>query len=694
MEQSTQNTAVRTTDADVIIEKFADASVTVFQIKGIINETFDGKGLARSVRTPMVAVDMSGVTKVSSFGVREWSQFVQNVENKVRGIYYVGCSPKVMHQFNMVSGFAGQGRIYSFYAPYRCENCGTETQVLVNIDRDYDVIQSQRPEDKTCTACGSASDAFDEDPVSYFSFVSQQGEFELPNEVATLLVSRLGYSDLDLARRLKVEKVIEDEFTYLRFSGNLNRGLRYENIAEGLQGRLLVDLTNIGKIASDGAADLHRLLKTVQTNVEQVLLVGVPGTMFERYLLLEEYTDTVQVLSLTLPYTCTSTSTSESKLIQVEEHYDVLRIGAAPQIECKGCDGPCVCSASTRLLSRLKELPRPQVDAGVRKFLKKAQTTKRETPRPAGTSDVQRQSRGTPPMLLIGTVAVAAVVAVAISYAQSRSNQEALERVARSVGSTMLERRPAWITSDTPFTGYCTDLGSRMQCVGVSSFLASKQRAREEAEITALEALVHAVGLKIEDPDFGRLVRQRYGTKRPAALAAWAEAGRAEEAQDVYRQILAVRKAAAAGLQETGGAAMPSTVADWYWEEYSASEESGSNEFLAFVRYDVSLDEMRALVNRYSEKFEVLGAKVMTVFPGLAWINPTLKSGAFVVSVAEGPLDKLGVGESDSVVAFAGQPVRSGDAFATQLEGIEVKGDLQISVLDPAGLPIGTQSQN
>lgn len=685
---ATQDTATRTTtDADVVIDKFSDASVTVLKFSGVINETFGGRGLARSVRTPLVAIDLAGVSKISSFGVREWIGFVETLQSKARGVYLVGCSPKVVNQLNMVSGFAGSGRIYSFYAPYRCDSCGNETRVLMNVDQHHEVIASQRPEDRTCTACGSDGNAFDEDPVTYFSFVGQQPDFELPSEVATILVSRLGYSDLDLARRLRVEKIIEGDFTYLRFSGNLNRGLRYENIAEGLQGKLLVDLTHVGRVSSDGVADLHRLLKTAQDQVEQVLLLGVPGMILEKYLPLEEYSENVQVSSLTLPYTCTTTSTTESKLISVEQHWDVLRIGAAPQVECKGCDGPCVSSASTRLLSRLKELPRPHLTPAHRKFLKKVQNRKPKASAPPKGG--QTRVGGMPPVLVVGSVVAAAVVAVVISYAQTRTSQRVLDEFNRTLGARMLERRPSWISSDTPFMGYCTDLGARMQCVGVSAFNESKDQAREEAEITALEALVHAIGLKVEDPDFSRLVRKPYGERRPAAIASWSRLGGTTEADELYAEIRQVRRAAAEGLRASGGAAVPAAVADWYWEEYKAEREGDSNEFLAFVRYDVSLDEVRALVKRYSRKLDVWGATVLSAFPGSAWIAPGLERGAMIVEVGPGPLRKMGLGQRDTIVALEGEPIRTAEDLAARAAEMSDVTEPTLSVLDPQGVSIG-----
>ena len=67
-------------------------------------------------------------------------------------------------------------------------------------------------------------------------------------------------------------------------------------------------------------------------------------------------------------------------------------------------------------------------------------------------------------------------------------------------------------------------------------------------------------------------------------------------ANDVVR---AARKRVVEILQASGGAAVPAQRSDWYWEEYAMEKGSGT-EVLVFVRYDVSLDAVKALVEKFS----------------------------------------------------------------------------------------------
>ena len=48
-----------------------------------------------------------GVERISSFGIRQWVDFIGAITPRMAGIYYVECSPKVVDQFNMVANFGG-----------------------------------------------------------------------------------------------------------------------------------------------------------------------------------------------------------------------------------------------------------------------------------------------------------------------------------------------------------------------------------------------------------------------------------------------------------------------------------------------------------------------------------------------------------------------------------------------------------
>ena len=105
------------------IEKFADGPFTCLKFVGTIDESFDGKKIGKTVEAEWLVLDLGGVKKISSFGIRQWVDFIATIGPRLAGIYFVECAPKVVDQFNMVANFGGAGHLVSFYAPYRCDYC-------------------------------------------------------------------------------------------------------------------------------------------------------------------------------------------------------------------------------------------------------------------------------------------------------------------------------------------------------------------------------------------------------------------------------------------------------------------------------------------------------------------------------------------------------------------------------------------
>lgn len=126
-----------------------------------------------------------------------------------------------------------------------------------------------------------------------------------------------------------------------------------------------------------------------------------------------------------------------------------------------------------------------------------------------------------------------------------------------------------------------------MACVGVSAYGTDCDVAVRAANDAALDELVNLIGIRIGDAWFKDNVLAGYSSARTKMLATMQNAGpRAEE---------------------------------------------------VFVRYDVTLDAVKSLVERYSTKSALHGSSVVTAFPGLAWQYPDFDGGVMFEKVA-GPL--------------------------------------------------------
>jgi anti-anti-sigma regulatory factor len=160
--------AVAIPEPKLKIDKFSDGQITLLKFAGTVDEGFDGDKLAATLKASTLILDLADVQKISSFGIREWVDFINGAGAKVGSIILVECAPKVVDQLNMVQNFAGKGQVFSFYAPYRCDYCDADRRVLLQIDRDFEAIKAMKPPERPCTSCGNR-EYFDEDPTSFFS---------------------------------------------------------------------------------------------------------------------------------------------------------------------------------------------------------------------------------------------------------------------------------------------------------------------------------------------------------------------------------------------------------------------------------------------------------------------------------------------------------------------------------------------
>lgn len=673
MDAAAQQQSAAALSGNLSIDKFIEGSITCLRFQGTIDESFDGKRLATSVKASTLILDMGAVRKISSFGIREWTDFVKACERSVDSIIAIECTPKVVDQLNMVSQFLGaKGLVFSFYAPYRCDYCDVDRRILFQVDRDATAIRSLRPPEQLCETCSRPS-YFDEEPASFFAYLAQQRPFELSPGIAEFLSSKLRYSVTGGDRRLHVDKHIEGRNTYLKFVGNLDGSFPSGKIAEGLEGTVVVDVSGIGTIDLAGAAEWRNFITQTKTGAERVYLVGCPPVLLERLTRQGDLGD--QVISFTMPYSCSKCATTASQLIDVEQHYDILKFATPPEMKCAHCKSPTVCVAPESLLSRLRTLPRVDVDSGLRKFIKEMRDRKPERPQ----APRQANPAGARIGMFTGLIAVALVAAavlIGINWYQTREARETQKKI-ESVIDTVKDNqgavqrtfaRPVWITSDTASSSFCTDNVNRLSCVGISSYNENREEARIEASNAAVDEMVNSIGLKIEDAAFKQKVRPLYDDRRAKALAELenlrGKVGGAEyvKALDAVR---AARKGVADALVETGGSAAPTQQAAWYWEEYNKTNGNGT-EFLVFVRFDLSLAALKSLTDSYTEQVEVGGSKLVTVFPGLVWPTPAARSGALVLK-ASGALQKLGVRDGWVVTAVGGETVRTAAEAAERI---------------------------
>jgi anti-anti-sigma regulatory factor/DNA-directed RNA polymerase subunit RPC12/RpoP len=660
----------------LVIEKFADGDVACLKFVGTIDEGFEGKKLGMTAASDTLVLDLGGVKKISSFGIREWVDFVTTAAKTSRQMILIECSPKVVDQLNMVANFAGGGRVFSFYAPFRCDYCDSEQRVLLQIDRDFEAIKAIKLAERPCPAC-KESMYFDEDGATFFSYLVGQDRFQLDPPVEAFLASKLNYAVSDLNRKLRVDKVIEGRTTYLRLNGNLDDTFPRDKLAEGLEGTVIVDLGAIGKIEPVGAMQWRGFIGLVAPIAERVYLASAPPVFIEKLCTRDDLNPKVQLLTVLMPYTCASCGTTSAHNVDVGAHYDVLKFATAPELRCPQCKHAMQCHAGEAVMTLLPTMPRPTASADLVKSVAilreralAAGGAARKPIRAAGTLSQASVAQPAARSALVVPI-LAGLVAVVVAAGGYLAYQRVTAVSPTGFGS-LTDRsapaRPAWITADAPAAATCTEIaGKALSCVGVSSVSARQDDAEDEAADAAFDAAANALAVRITDARWKQAVLPIYAAARDAKLAAF---DRDPSNTSARREVREARHAVAQALRTTGGGAVPPAPTSRYWEEYQSPD---GKRYLAFARVTLGATELGKLLDGYTHASSALGATTVGLFPLIVWRYPRLEHGAVIVGLAQGPLQELGLAEQYVVLGVDGREVTDAGSFG-KLAGDEYQG--------------------
>ncbi|TMQ10931.1 MAG: hypothetical protein E6J90_35615 [Deltaproteobacteria bacterium] len=675
----------------LVVEKFADRGVACIRFVGTIDESFEGKKLGATATADTLVLDLGGVKRISSFGIREWIDFVTTAAGHARSLILIECTPKVVDQLNMVANFAGGGRVFSFYAPFRCDYCNTEQRVLLQVDRDWEAIKSTRIAERPCLSC-KESMYFDEDGATFFSYVIGQDRFQLEPEVEAFLAAKLNYAVSDLNRKLRVDKVVEDRTTYLRLAGDLDESFPRDKLAEGLEGTVILDLGAIGKIEPVGAVQWRSFIAAIAPVAERVYLASAPPSFVEKLCTRDDLNPVVQLLTVLMPYSCASCGTTSQHAVDVGAHYDVLKFATAPEVRCPGCKQAMQCYAGETVMTLLPTMPRPTAGPELVKSIAVLRERAllaagpRRAPK-AGTAPPVAQPAARASVLVPILVALLAIVLAAGGYLVYQ--RIAARLPAGGLGALThrsAEVRPAWIASEVPAAATCSEAGKALSCVGVSSVSARQDDAEDEAADAALDAAANALAVRITSPKWRLAVLPVYTAARDAKLAAF---DRDPTSTIARRDVREARHAVAQALRATSGGAVPAAPTSRYWEEYQGAD---GRRHLAFAQITLGATEIAKLIDGYAQPASALGATVVGLFPLIAWRYPKIERGAVIVGLAQGPLQELGLAEQYVVLAIDGRDVTDAASFAKLADDehgalIEHGGTLRVKVQIADGAP-------
>ena len=656
------------------VEKFADGGIACLKFSGTIDESFDGKKLGTTAKCDTLVLDLGGVKKISSFGIREWVDFVGTAQVQARQMVLVEASPKVIDQLNMVANFTGGGRLFSFYAPFRCDYCDSEHKVLLDVAKDLETIKTMKLAERPCPSC-KASMYFDEDGATYFSYVIGQERFELEPDVASFLASKFDYSVGDLGRKLKIDKVVDGRLTYLRIAGDLDAGFPRDKLADGLEGAVILDVSSVGKIEPAGAAAWRGFVQVATPLAQELYVTGVQAAFLEKLCGRDDRGPKLQVLSVALPYACKACSTTSAQLLDVAEHHAVLKFATGPELRCPTCKGAMTCVASEASMTAVAGLPKPTADEEVMKSIgmlreralanaqPKKPTTTRQMPLAVPPPVVERTSVWVP---IIATLLAVVVAGGGFLAYRSFSKQQAAMTPFGELVAQGANARPAWVTSETAST--CTDKGGGLACVGVSALAANQEDADDEAQDAATDAVIIALAGKIDDKAWRGAVLPIYASARDAKLSIL---DRDPTSSSARREVREARRAVAKLFKTTSGTAVPVAANGRYWEAY----ERDGRRYLAWVQISVTPADLKRLVELYTKPTAIDGATLVAVFPAIGWRYPKLEGGAVVESIGDGDLHKVGLPAQAVLIGANHAPLASPANLAAPIATVDVQTD-------------------
>jgi len=136
---------------------------TLVALNGEFTEASDFASLLPQLASP-VTLDLSGVRRINSAGVREWVNFAAALRKQANDVVLERCSVPVVHQMNMIANFRGDSPVRSIYAPYFCTSCNREHAELVELSQNVSLADSL-----PCPKCGATME-FDDLPDQFLSF--------------------------------------------------------------------------------------------------------------------------------------------------------------------------------------------------------------------------------------------------------------------------------------------------------------------------------------------------------------------------------------------------------------------------------------------------------------------------------------------------------------------------------------------
>src|SRR3954452_7265637 len=132
------------------VEVMASGEAALVSVAGLVDEHFSGFGsLGDGVKC--VIINVTGMTRMTSFGVRQWLKGMDALPKTVTDLYLLGCPTFFVDQLNMVLNFGGTSQVLTVMAPYACSSCGVESGEIIDVFAERAVLERGAVPEKECS---------------------------------------------------------------------------------------------------------------------------------------------------------------------------------------------------------------------------------------------------------------------------------------------------------------------------------------------------------------------------------------------------------------------------------------------------------------------------------------------------------------------------------------------------------------
>ena len=159
---------------------------TYLKLKGILDEDNLLNNLLSQIQGRLLLIDMAEMERINSCGVRDWVNWLNQIQALGIAVILLRCSPVIVSQANMVANFASDAFIHSFYAPYIHPDTGEEQNVLLFTEE----IRQNQPikAPKIFNENGDELE-FDEFEESFFAFINDKRQlaYQIPADIQAVI---------------------------------------------------------------------------------------------------------------------------------------------------------------------------------------------------------------------------------------------------------------------------------------------------------------------------------------------------------------------------------------------------------------------------------------------------------------------------------------------------------------------------